>query len=228
MEEETTLSPAVDLVTLLDQLNDLNGNDARVVFTIIRQILSVVEHPVLSDTDNGTLLDYIHVVLRVAKETTASVVSNGCLKILAALTKRKANARRLGAAHVHEYLKQLLTGKDQALRCKALRCIADLCRSDEGAAAMLQAGVAPALLACARSSPGAKGAEARLHALDAVASLMLADADAIEIAAQPASVAVLLAALDPESPAALCAAARCLSILCRRDKTSRAEVMRCG
>ena len=57
MEEETTLSPTVDLVTLLDQRNDLSGNDARAVFTIIRQILSIVEQPILSDIDNGTLLE---------------------------------------------------------------------------------------------------------------------------------------------------------------------------
>ena len=228
MEDDETIVLKIDLVALLGQLGELNGSETRLVFAVIRQILVIAEQPSLSDAENGTLLDYVHVILKIAKETSSTVVSNGCLKILSAMTRRGANARRLCAAGVHQYLKQLVCGKDPALRCKALRCVADLCRSDEGAAAVQLAGIAPSLLVCAKSCSGPKGTDSRLHALDATASLLLSSPDAMDLAAQPSSLAALVSALDPESPPTLCAAARCLSILCRRDKAIRAELPRCG
>ena len=113
MEDEGSMVPKIDLVALLEQLSETNGNDTRSVYGAIRQILYIAEQPTLSDVDNGSLLDYVHVILRIAKETTSNVVSNGCLKILSAMTRRGANARRLCAANVHHYLKQLLSGKSE-------------------------------------------------------------------------------------------------------------------
>jgi hypothetical protein len=228
MDDDVPGVMKIDLIPLLDQLGELNGADTRAVFAVIRQILLIAEQPSLSDAENSTLLDYAHVILKIAKETTSTVVTNGCLKILAAMTRRGANARRLCAAGVHHYLKLLVSGKEPALRCKALRCVADLCRSDEGAAAVQTASMAPALLFCTKSFSGPKGAEARLHALNALANLLVASPDALEVAAQTSGISALVSALDPESSPTFCAAARCLSILCRRDKAIRAEVARSG
>ena len=59
-------------------------------------------------------------------------------------------------------------------------------------------------------------------------SLMVASPEVMEAVASTAWIGVLLGALEPDNPPALCAAARCLSLLSRRDKATRQDIMRCG
>jgi hypothetical protein len=56
--------------------------------------------------------------------------------------------------------------------------------------------MAPALLFCTKSFSGPKGAEARLHALNALANLLVASPDALEVAAQTSGISALVSALE--------------------------------